>query len=72
MATLYIVFAFDSSENELAMLDLIQGNVSKSLANCSCCNRPFSRKVLEFSIYRPYYQVNLGKVLFENSVPDIF
>ncbi|KAJ4733725.1 AP-3 complex subunit sigma [Rhynchospora pubera] len=24
MATLYIVFAFDSSENELAMLDLIQ------------------------------------------------
>lgn len=26
-ATLYIVFVFDSSENELAMLDLIQGTL---------------------------------------------
>jgi AP-3 complex subunit sigma len=27
LATLYFVFVFDSSENELAMLDLIQGNL---------------------------------------------
>ena len=25
LATLYFIFVFDSSENELAMLDLIQG-----------------------------------------------
>jgi hypothetical protein len=27
LATLYFVFVFDSSENELAMLDLVQGNL---------------------------------------------
>jgi alkylhydroperoxidase family enzyme len=28
LATLYFVFVFDSSENELAMLDLVQGNLT--------------------------------------------
>jgi hypothetical protein len=32
LATLYFVFAFDSSENELAMLDLVQGNLNHVLA----------------------------------------
>ena len=30
LATLYFVFVFDSSENELAMLDLVQGNLTPS------------------------------------------
>jgi hypothetical protein len=28
LATLYFVFVFDSSENELAMLDIVQGNLT--------------------------------------------
>lgn len=34
LATLYFIFVFDSSENELAMLDLVQGNLIPSPRNC--------------------------------------
>jgi hypothetical protein len=34
LATLYFVFVFDSSENELAVLDLVQGNLVPYWWNC--------------------------------------
>lgn len=55
LATLYFVFVFDNSENELAMLDLVQGNMAIespfffSYQNCQAIFMPKLKKAFSFA-----------------------
>ncbi|KAL9327053.1 hypothetical protein ACSQ67_007698 [Phaseolus vulgaris] len=66
-ATLYFVFIFDSSENELAMLDLIQGQGRLKLELEYCCSSPFLPSVFVETLDKCFRNVCELDIVFNYS-----